>query len=52
MTLLVISNGAGEDLISGQLIDAFLEQKPNLTFKALPLVGHAHAYVKRGLTPL
>ncbi len=52
MTLLVISNGAGEDLISGHLIDAFLEQNPNLTFKALPLVGHGHAYIKRGLTPL
>ena len=38
-SLLLISNGHGEDLISLRIIEALRNQRPRLTLKVMPLVG-------------
>ena len=38
-SLLIISNGHGEDLIALRIIEALRNQRPQLTLKVLPLVG-------------
>ena len=38
-SLLLISNGHGEDLIALKIIEALRTQRPRLTLKVLPLVG-------------
>ena len=42
--LLVLSNGHGEDLIALRVIEALLEQRPELEIAVLPLVGEGRAF--------
>ncbi len=43
-TLLVISNGHGEDLIALRIIEALHDQRPDLKIEVLPLVGEGNAF--------
>ena len=43
-SLLVISNGHGEDLIALRILEAIHEQKPDLKIEILPLVGQGKVF--------
>ncbi|NBC96940.1 MAG: lipid-A-disaccharide synthase, partial [Deinococcus-Thermus bacterium] len=43
-TLLLISNGHGEDVVAARLARAFAEVRPDLRIRALPTVGDGGAY--------
>ncbi len=47
MKVLFISNGHGEDLNAGLIIDALQQQAPSVSLAALPLVGIGQAYLQR-----
>ncbi|MFN9175229.1 MAG: lipid-A-disaccharide synthase-related protein [Synechocystis sp.] len=47
MNFLFVSNGHGEDLNAGLIIDALRERSPSITLAALPLVGEGSAYQQR-----
>lgn len=43
-SLLVLSNGHGEDLIALRVIEALHRRRPDLAIAVLPLVGEGHAF--------
>ncbi|AIE74160.1 MULTISPECIES: lipid-A-disaccharide synthase-related protein [unclassified Synechocystis] len=49
MNILFISNGHGEDLNAGLIIDALQRRSPEFNLFALPLVGEGKAYQHRGI---
>ncbi|MBE9239638.1 hypothetical protein IQ217_02175 [Synechocystis salina LEGE 00031] len=50
MKILFISNGHGEDLNAGLIIDALQGRSPEFDLFALPLVGEGKAYQQRGIS--
>ncbi|MBE9195924.1 hypothetical protein IQ219_11550 [Synechocystis sp. LEGE 06083] len=50
MKILFISNGHGEDLNAGLIIDALQRRSPEFDLFALPLVGEGKAYQQRGIS--
>lgn len=47
--LLFLSNGHGEDVIGGRVLDAIRAARPELSVEAWPMVGEGAAYVARGV---
>ena len=52
LTVLILSNGFGEDLIGAHLAQALQRISPHVTLYIYPLVGSGHEYKKQGFTPL
>ncbi|MCD6231596.1 lipid-A-disaccharide synthase-related protein [Candidatus Aerophobetes bacterium] len=47
--ILFLSNGYGEDKIATAIIEKLLKDIPELTIKALPLVGEGNFYLEKGI---
>ncbi len=47
--VLFLSNGHGEDLIAGRILDELRALRPELTIDAWPMVGRGSAYLSRGI---
>lgn len=47
--LLFLSNGHGEDMIAGRILDELRAQAPELAVEAWPMVGRGEAYRARGV---
>jgi uncharacterized protein (TIGR03492 family) len=47
--LLFASNGHGEDVIAGRVLDRLRARRPQLSVEAWPMVGHGAAYAERGI---
>ncbi len=49
MTLLIASNGHGEDDIAGRILDALRAQAPGLAVEGWAMVGQGNAYLRRNV---
>jgi uncharacterized protein (TIGR03492 family) len=47
--LLFASNGHGEDVIAGRVLDRLRARRPQLSVEAWPMVGEGAAYTERGI---
>ena len=47
--ILIASNGHGEDVIAGRVLDRLVAQRPGLSIEGWPMVGEGAAYAARGI---
>jgi len=50
--LLFVSNGHGEDVIGGRVVDCIRSARPDLSMDAWPMVGEGAAYESRGVATI
>lgn len=50
--LLFVSNGHGEDVIAGRILDRLVARRPDLSIDGWPMVGEGTAYARRGVATL